>query len=86
MKSSILYRGRDSQGGMDRWETCSFFPFTTQCNWCYYRTSTYDRCQRPVRVLSLWGHPLEGFCQAKKILLSKKSQIFCIIKQNNSIV
>jgi len=20
-----------------------------------------------------WGHPLEGFCQAKKILLSKKS-------------
>ena len=26
------------------------------------------------------GHPLEGFCQAKKTLYSKKSQIFCIIK------
>lgn len=26
------------------------------------------------------GHPLEGFCQAKKILQSKKSQIFCLIK------
>ena len=32
------------------------------------------------------GHPLEGFCQAKIIFHSKKSQIFCIIKRNNTTV
>src|SRR3990172_1584252 len=37
-------------------------------------------------ITAKWGHPLEGFCQAKKIFCSKKSQIFCIIKRNNSIV
>src|SRR3989304_9618032 len=38
------------------------------------------------RDMEIWGHPLEGFCQAKKTLYSKKSQIFCIIKQNNTTV
>jgi hypothetical protein len=39
-----------------------------------------------VANLETWCHSLEGFCQAKKIFCSKKSQIFCIIKRNNFIV
>ena len=31
------------------------------------------------------SHPLEGFCQAIKILSGKKSQIFCMIKRNTSL-
>jgi len=31
------------------------------------------------------GHPWKGFYPGKKTFRSKKSQIFCIIKQNNSM-
>lgn len=57
--------------------------------WFYYKLAPMVSCLSRIKLspgliiimkMNPCGHPLEGFCQAKKILHSKKSQIFCLIK------